>query len=87
MKRGFHTTFWDICPNGMNFFCLGETETQVAFEKHFAEELAVYGPVCIVNLVDQTGKEKIIWDAYTNHILAYDNLDLTYATFDFHEYW
>jgi len=64
----------------------GETETQVAFEKHVAEEIAVYGPVCIVNLVDQTGKEKIIWDAYTNHILAYDSLDLTYATFDFHEY-
>ncbi|XP_069695260.1 phosphatidylinositide phosphatase SAC2 isoform X2 [Periplaneta americana] len=64
----------------------GEAETQVAFEKHFKEELAVYGPICIVNLVDQAGKEKIIWDAYTNHILAYNSLDVTYATFDFHEY-
>jgi hypothetical protein len=37
--------------------------------------------------VDQAGKEKIIWDAYTNHVLAYNSEDLAYATFDFHEYW
>ncbi|KAJ9598474.1 hypothetical protein L9F63_010843, partial [Diploptera punctata] len=61
-------------------------KTQAAFEKHFAEELSLYGPVCIVNLVDQAGKEKIIWDAYTNHILTYNSSDLVYATFDFHEY-
>lgn len=47
----------------------------------------MYGPVCIVNLVDQTGKEKIIFDAYSQHIFKYNNSQISYATFDFHEYW
>nr|XP_050853948.1 phosphatidylinositide phosphatase SAC2 isoform X2 [Vespula vulgaris] len=63
-----------------------EAETQVTFEKHFGEELDLYGPICIVNLVEQTGKEKIIWEAYSNHILKYNHSDITYTTFDFHEY-
>lgn len=71
-----------------SFFCfVGEDETQVAFEKHFNNELQMYGPVCIVNLVDQTGKEKIIFDAYSQHIFKYNNSQISYATFDFHEYW
>ncbi|XP_017752841.1 PREDICTED: phosphatidylinositide phosphatase SAC2 isoform X2 [Eufriesea mexicana] len=63
-----------------------EAETQIAFEKHFTEELGLYGPICIVNLVEQTGKEKIIWEAYSNHVLNYNNPNITYTTFDFHEY-
>ncbi|XP_011147498.1 phosphatidylinositide phosphatase SAC2 isoform X2 [Harpegnathos saltator] len=63
-----------------------EAETQVAFEKHFNEELTLYGPVCIVNLVEQSGKEKIIWEAYSNHVFNYNHPDITYTTFDFHEY-
>ena len=65
----------------------GPAETQIIFEKHFQKEIETYGPICIVNLVEQTGKEKIIWDAYTNHVLAYNEPKITYATFDFHEYW
>ncbi|XP_011165329.1 phosphatidylinositide phosphatase SAC2 isoform X2 [Solenopsis invicta] len=63
-----------------------EAETQIAFEKHFGEELSLYGPICIVNLVEQTGKERIIWEAYSNHVFNYNHIDITYATFDFHEY-
>ncbi|XP_076758367.1 phosphatidylinositide phosphatase spermathreecae isoform X2 [Xylocopa sonorina] len=63
-----------------------EAETQVAFEKHFTEELSLYGPICIVNLVEQTGKEKVIWEAYSNHLINYNHPDITYTTFDFHEY-
>ncbi|XP_011702877.1 PREDICTED: phosphatidylinositide phosphatase SAC2 isoform X2 [Wasmannia auropunctata] len=63
-----------------------EAETQIAFEKHFDEELTLYGPICIVNLVEQAGKERIIWEAYSNHVFNYNNSDITYATFDFHEY-
>ncbi|KAI4487595.1 hypothetical protein M0804_005744 [Polistes exclamans] len=63
-----------------------EAETQVTFEKHFGEELDLYGPICIVNLVEQTGKEKIIWEAYSNHVLKYNHPDITYTSFDFHEY-
>ncbi|RZF34258.1 hypothetical protein LSTR_LSTR016307 [Laodelphax striatellus] len=64
----------------------GEAETRLAFEKHFEEEVGCYGPVCIVNLVEQSGKERVIWDAYTQHVLAYNSPQLVYATFDFHEY-
>ncbi|XP_071556222.1 phosphatidylinositide phosphatase SAC2 isoform X1 [Temnothorax nylanderi] len=63
-----------------------EAETQVAFEKHFGEELTLYGPICIVNLVEQSGKERIIWETYSNHVFNYNNSDITYTTFDFHEY-
>ncbi|XP_018316400.1 phosphatidylinositide phosphatase SAC2 isoform X2 [Mycetomoellerius zeteki] len=63
-----------------------EAETQIAFEKHFSEELALYGPICIVNLVEQTGKERIIWETYSNHVFNYNHSDITYTTFDFHEY-
>ncbi|XP_012222775.2 phosphatidylinositide phosphatase SAC2 isoform X1 [Linepithema humile] len=63
-----------------------EAETQIAFEKHFGEELVLYGPICIVNLVEQFGKERIIWEAYSNHVFNYNNSAITYTTFDFHEY-
>lgn len=67
-------------------FFTGEAETQVAFEKHFEEELSYYGPICILNLIEQSGKEKIIWDVYSNHVINYNHQDITYTTFDFHEY-
>ncbi|XP_026475184.1 phosphatidylinositide phosphatase SAC2 isoform X2 [Ctenocephalides felis] len=63
-----------------------DAETQVAFESHFEQELSTYGPVCIINLVEQCGKEGIIWEAFNKHTLAYNNPFLTYVTFDFHEY-
>jgi hypothetical protein len=64
----------------------GEAETKVAFEKHFSNEVQKYGPICAVNLIDQTGKEKIIFDAYSTYILHYNSPFITYVTFDFHEY-
>lgn len=69
------------------FFVIGEEETQVAFEKHFAEELSIYKSQVIINLMEQCGKEKIINDAYLNHILEFSCPDLVYVSFDFHEYW
>ncbi|XP_014254193.1 phosphatidylinositide phosphatase SAC2 isoform X2 [Cimex lectularius] len=64
----------------------GEAETKLAFEKHFEEELKQYGHVCIVNLVEQTGKEKVIWEGYTHQVMQYNSNAITYATFDFHEH-
>lgn len=64
-----------------------ENETQLAFEKHFDEELKLYKSICIINLVEQSGKEKVIFDAYGNHVVKYNNDQLIYVTFDFHEYW
>lgn len=64
-----------------------EAETQIAFEKHFNRELDIYQSICIINLVEQTGKEKIIGDAYANHLIKYNSEKLIYVTFDFHDYW
>ncbi|XP_073816731.1 phosphatidylinositide phosphatase spermathreecae isoform X1 [Musca autumnalis] len=64
----------------------GEQETQEAFEMHFNKELDIYDGVCIVNLVEQSGKEKLIGDAYAKHVLKYNNDRIVYITFDFHDY-
>lgn len=61
-------------------------ETYLAFEKHFNEELDTYKSICIVNLVEQSGKEKIIFDTYTDHVVRYNSEHLIYVTFDFHDY-
>ncbi|XP_037729326.1 phosphatidylinositide phosphatase SAC2 isoform X2 [Drosophila subpulchrella] len=64
----------------------GVAETQKAFELHFTKELETYGRVCIVNLVEQSGKEKTIGDAYADHVVKFNKELLIYVTFDFHEY-
>ncbi|XP_022213723.2 phosphatidylinositide phosphatase SAC2 isoform X2 [Drosophila obscura] len=64
----------------------GVAETQQAFELHFTKELGTYGRVCIVNLVEQSGKEKLIGDAYADHVIKYNNELMIYVTFDFHDY-
>ena len=64
-----------------------ENETQTAFAKHFDEELELYKSIIIINLVEQSGKEKVIFEAYGNHVVKYNNDQLIYVTFDFHEYW
>ena len=63
-----------------------EEETQIAFGKHFDEEFKIYGNQVIVNLVEKTGREKIINDAYLNHVLNLDSPNITYVSFDFHDY-
>ncbi|XP_017081973.1 phosphatidylinositide phosphatase SAC2 isoform X4 [Drosophila eugracilis] len=64
----------------------GVAETQQAFELHFTKELETYGRVCIVNLVEQSGKEKTIGDAYADHVIKFNNERMIYVTFDFHDY-
>lgn len=41
----------------------------------------------ILNLVDQSGREKIIGDSYLKQVLLFNNPNLTYVSFDFHEHW
>nr|XP_023023491.1 phosphatidylinositide phosphatase SAC2 [Leptinotarsa decemlineata] len=64
----------------------GDAETKIAFEKHFSNEIQRYGPICAINLIDQSGKERVIFDAYSHHILQFNSPFVTYVTFDFHEY-
>ncbi|CAB1312432.1 unnamed protein product [Coregonus sp. 'balchen'] len=48
--------------------------------------LNLYKKQVIINLVDQSGREKIIGDAYLKQVLLYNNPNLTYVSFDFHEH-
>ncbi|XP_064320332.1 phosphatidylinositide phosphatase SAC2 isoform X2 [Phalacrocorax carbo] len=63
-----------------------ENETVSYFRAHFEEQLKNYKKQVIINLVDQTGREKIIGDAYLKQVLLYNNANLTYISFDFHEH-
>ncbi|OCT71319.1 phosphatidylinositide phosphatase SAC2 [Xenopus laevis] len=63
-----------------------EKETSQYFALHFNQELGVYQKQVIINLVDQAGREKIIGDAYLKQVLMFNNPNLTYVTFDFHEH-
>ncbi|CAJ1066585.1 phosphatidylinositide phosphatase SAC2-like isoform X2 [Xyrichtys novacula] len=64
----------------------GEKETMTYFAAHFEEQLRHYKTQVIVNLVDQSGREKLIGDAYLKQVLLYNNPNLTYVSFDFHEH-
>nr|XP_024214319.1 phosphatidylinositide phosphatase SAC2 isoform X3 [Halyomorpha halys] len=64
----------------------GEGETKLAFEKHMKSEIAHYGPVCIINLAEQVGKERVIWEGFTQHVLQFNSDQVIYAVFDFHEH-
>ncbi|KAJ3610230.1 hypothetical protein NHX12_022324 [Muraenolepis orangiensis] len=64
----------------------GEKETVPYFASHFDEQLRLYKKQVIINLVDQGGREKIIGDSYLKQVLLYNNQNLTYVSFDFHEH-
>ncbi|XP_073540702.1 phosphatidylinositide phosphatase SAC2 isoform X2 [Phyllobates terribilis] len=64
----------------------GEVETNLYFCSHFNKELETYKKQVLINLVDQTGREKIIGDAYMKQVLMFNCSNLTYVTFDFHEH-
>ncbi|CAL8257086.1 unnamed protein product [Lota lota] len=64
----------------------GEKETVPFFASHFDEQLRLYQKQVIINLVDQGGREKIIGDSYLKQVLLYNNPNLTYVSFDFHEH-
>ncbi|KAL3864881.1 hypothetical protein ACJMK2_006529, partial [Sinanodonta woodiana] len=63
-----------------------ERGTHEAFCHHMDEQLRLYRSVTIITLADLAGKEKVIGDAFLNHVLEYNSPDVTFVTFDFHEY-
>jgi SacI homology domain len=73
--------------DGASIFILGMEETREAVRRHFERELSIYQQQCIVSLVEQNGKEKVIDDAYMEHIRLLNEPRLIYVTFDFHEHW
>ena len=62
-------------------------EAHEAFTRHVKEQLSLYKSFVAVNLAELTGKEKALSDAYLSNVLKYNSPEITYITFDFHEYW
>nr|XP_014345837.1 PREDICTED: phosphatidylinositide phosphatase SAC2 [Latimeria chalumnae] len=63
-----------------------EKETVPYFSAHLEEQLKTYKKQVVISLVDQNGREKIIGDAFLKQVLLFNNPNLTYVTFDFHEH-
>jgi len=62
-------------------------EDKIAFGKHFQREFDLYdGPITCLSLVEKSGREKVIGDAYLDNALALDRPDLNFVYFDFHEF-
>uniref|UniRef100_A0A7E4V144 SAC domain-containing protein n=1 Tax=Panagrellus redivivus TaxID=6233 RepID=A0A7E4V144_PANRE len=60
-------------------------ESLPVFEKHVNRLVETYGePVIAVNLVNQTGRELCLAQAFLEHVLALDNAAFAYFSFDFH---
>ena len=57
-----------------------------AFRLHVAQLRASYGAgLTLVNLIDQTGKEAALGDAYESFVRLYGGSDIRYVAVDFHE--
>ncbi|XP_062913399.1 phosphatidylinositide phosphatase SAC2-like [Mobula hypostoma] len=62
-----------------------EEENKHAFQTHFREQFKIYNKQVIINLVNQTGTEKLIADAYLRHFKMLNDPRLIYVAFDFHQ--
>ena len=61
-------------------------EDQLAFSRHFNTEFAIYGPpIYAINLAEKFGRERVISEAYLDQSLWYNNQDLHFIHFDFHD--
>ncbi|XP_072915886.1 phosphatidylinositide phosphatase SAC2-like [Hemitrygon akajei] len=61
-----------------------EEENKQAFQTHFREQFKIYNKQVIINLMNQTGTEKLIADAYLRHFKMLNDPRLIYVAFDFH---
>jgi len=65
-------------------------ENKIAFAKHFNTLEKKYEKaekIVIINLVEETGKEGLLADAYISEVSKLNSKNLTYVFFDFHEHW
>ncbi|KAI0664663.1 SacI homology domain-containing protein [Cubamyces menziesii] len=55
-----------------------------AIQQHLNKTTAVYGPLTIVNLAEQHGKEGQVTNAYGQYVKELDPKDVKYVAYDFH---
>lgn len=59
-------------------------ETASAMRSHLTEQVEIYGEEALVNLVNHTGHEKPVKDAYERYVALLDLPKVRYEYFDFH---
>lgn len=65
---------------------LGAIWVQIsALRSHLSEQIAIYGDVHLVNLVNQVKYERPIKEAFENAMLVVDEPRAKYQYFDFHK--
>ena len=89
VSKTFPATIAIFCYNSSLCVSIStdEEETCVAFEKHFDEHVNIYKHVACINLIEQSGREDIIGQAFMKQILKFNSPKITYITFDFHDHW
>ncbi|WFD42736.1 Phosphoinositide phosphatase sac1 [Malassezia psittaci] len=61
-----------------------DPRTLASAQKHFDEQVAIYGKNYLVNLVNQNGYERPVKEAYENTVQQLSNPMIQYTYFDFH---
>ncbi|CAF0855686.1 unnamed protein product, partial [Brachionus calyciflorus] len=64
-------------------------ENKIAFRKHFDQIEKNYSQqkrILLINLVEETGKESLLGDAYIEQLAELNNPKIIYVQFDFHEH-
>lgn len=56
-----------------------------AMQQHFHEQFRLYGPQILVNLLNRTGREKAVKDAFEHYIVQLPQEKINYTHFDFHK--
>ncbi|TFK30155.1 hypothetical protein FA15DRAFT_726049 [Coprinopsis marcescibilis] len=56
-----------------------------ALSRHFKRTIPIYGPHTIINLAEQSGREGAITQAYREYVVEFDNKDVQYCEYDFHQ--
>ncbi|RUS18439.1 hypothetical protein BC937DRAFT_88776 [Endogone sp. FLAS-F59071] len=85
--RGSIPVFWSQSPYNLHPIPTlerSDAENEIAFEKHFADQVARYGHQIAVNLTELHGREGIITAEYRNRVENLAETDIKYLEFDFH---
>ncbi len=62
----------------------------MAFSKHITQLQKNYPEqkqIILINLIEEYGRESLLGDAFLELTANYNNENLIYVQFDFHEYW
>lgn len=78
---------WPLSDYYPSYVLSGEKENELAFQKHFDQQLSLYKHMTCLSLVDRKGREKVMADSFLQYAMLYNNPSIAYVAFDFHEYW